>query len=89
VPILIILINVLFSVYYLLIIIRGFLPFISFTRFKGIVRPIEFLTDPVIRPLRLALPPEKFWGMDFAPFVAIILLWILQRGIIYLLGGGF
>lgn len=83
----IITINVIFSAYYLLIIIRGFLPFINFTRFKGIVRPIEILTDPVIRPLRLGMPPERLGGMDFAPFVAIILLWLLQRWIISLLGG--
>ncbi|MFA4905407.1 MAG: YggT family protein [Candidatus Margulisiibacteriota bacterium] len=83
----IILINVLFSAYYLLIIIRGFLPFIGITRFKWLVDPVVLLTDPVLKPLRLGMPPDRLNGMDFAPFVAIVLLWLLQRWIISLLGG--
>lgn len=83
----IILINILFSAYYLLIIIRGFLPYIGFTRFKWLVDPVNLLTDPVIKPLRMGMPPDRLNGMDFAPFVAIVLLWLLQRWIISLLGG--
>lgn len=80
-------INILFSAYYILLALRAFLPWVPQNRMIWWARLISGLTDPLLNPIRLGLPPEKI-GMDVSPFVGIILAWLLQHFIInYLLGG--
>lgn len=62
-------VNLLFSIYYVLLILRASLP-----RFKR----LNALTDPVLRIIRLGLPPQQV-GWDASPAVALFLLFILQR----------
>ena len=79
-------INCLFSVYYLLILIRILLPFIPHNRDYFLIRPIFAATEPLLLPIRLGLPPTVF-GYDVSPFMVILLLVIVQKMIIYLIGG--
>jgi YggT family protein len=79
-------VNLLFSLYYLLIIVRMFLSWFPESRFQKNFRFVYRLTDPLLSVIRLGLPPEKI-GVDASPFVAIIFLWVLQRVIIGILGG--
>jgi YggT family protein len=66
--------------------IRVFLPFVPHNPQHPLVKPVFDLTDPVLIPIRQGLPPMKF-GYDVAPFIIILVLALLQRLIMYFLGG--
>ena len=76
--ILIFLINFVFSLYYVLFLIRAFLPWFPQMKFNIIVKAINKLTDPFLSPIKQGLPPI-IMGMDVSPFIAIILFWVIQR----------
>ena len=67
-------INFFFSLAYIILIIRAVLPWITSSHDNLVSR----LTDPLLGPLRQALPPQKI-GMDVSPAVAIILIWLIQK----------
>ena len=51
----------------------------KFSPYRGFPKFLRTLVDPVLIPLRGILPaPAKTGGMDFAPFVAIILLQVVR-----------
>lgn len=79
-------INFLFAVYYLLILARVVLPFVPHQRHHPLIKPVYDLTDPVLVPVRQGLPPGRI-GFDASPFIVILLLALLQRIILYLIGG--
>ncbi len=68
----------LFSVIYLLLILRALAPFIDRSRSNNWLRPVYSATDWLLNLFRAGLPPEKI-GMDVSPYVAIILLYLVQR----------
>jgi len=84
VDILIFTVKLIFQVYIFIILIRAILPWIPHSRFSPLIAPIYVFTDPVLNPIRRGLPPMRI-GIDASPFVAIILLWLLQQLIIKLL----
>jgi len=43
---------------------------------RTILRVIERLTEPVLRPIRRVLP--SFGGIDFSPIVLLLILWLAQ-----------
>ena len=43
-------------------------------------RGLNTLTEPIYRPIRRVLPDTG--PMDFAPFVVLILIWILQDAVL-------
>ncbi len=65
-------INFLFSGLYIILALAAFSPWLR------MLRPISVLADPFLRVIRQALPPQKI-GFDFAPFVMIMFLWLIQR----------
>lgn len=77
-------INLVFSICYILILARAVLSWIPHNRFHPLVQPVYTLTEPILSPIRRGLPPIRI-GIDASPFVAIILLWILQKIILWLL----
>ena len=81
---LIFLINLFFQVYILLIVVRAILPWIPHNRFNPLIAFVYEVTDPILQPIRRGLPPMKI-GIDASPFVAIVLLWILQQIILRIL----
>ena len=48
-----------------------------------IIRFVYQLTDPIIEPVRRALPATG--GMDFSPIIVMVGLWIAERIIISLM----
>ena len=69
------LINILFSLYSLVIIARAFLPLVGADPFNPIVRFIYDITEPVLAPLR-RFTIIGMW--DFSPLAALIILTIIQ-----------
>jgi len=84
---LIFIINLIFEIFYILILIRAILSFIPHNRFHPLINPVYFLTEPVLRIFRLALPPTIFGkaGMDVSLVITIIILWLLHQIILKLL----
>ena len=44
---------------------------------RSIVRGLDAVTAPIYRPIRRVLP--DFGGLDFAPMIVLLLIYILQR----------
>jgi YggT family protein len=76
--------NLAFDLAYLLIVIRAFLTYLPHNRYHPIIKPAYDMTEPLLSIIRKGLPPEKI-GMDASPFIAIILLYLLQQGLLRLL----
>ncbi len=43
---------------------------------RRIVRGIDAVTDPILRPIRRLIPP--LGGLDFSPVILLIILYVLQ-----------
>lgn len=67
-----------FSVFYLLLVLRALAPLVDRNRTIGWLRPVYQSTDWLLNPFRAGLPPEKI-GMDVSPYVAILILYLVQR----------
>jgi YggT family protein len=78
------LINFTFNIAYILIVIRAFLTYLPHNRFHPIIRPAYDMTEPLLSIIRKGLPPEKI-GLDASPFIAIVLLYMLQQVLLNIL----
>lgn len=76
--------NLLFSACYLVLVARAVLPWIPHDRKHPLLRPVYEMTDPVLNPIRIALPPQKI-GFDVSPFLVMILLWFIQGFVVRIL----
>jgi len=76
--------NLVFDVAYVLIVIRAFLPYIPHNRYHPIVKPAYDATEPLLSIIRKGLPPARI-GLDASPFIAIILLYLLQQVLLKIL----
>lgn len=79
-------IQTLFSLYSICLIARTFLEMVI-GPYHSVVVFLRAITEPVLAPLRRILPIVQIGGMglDLAPLVALILLWILERIVVSLL----
>lgn len=48
-------------------------------RFREVTGFVESLTEPILKPFRRILPPEKTGGLDLSPIFAITALQIIGR----------
>ena len=81
-------IQALFLVYYVLLIVRVVFSWIGIPSQKAALTLFRFVydvTEPYLGIFRRFLPPMG--GMDFSPFIGIILLNVLQRIIVGLVVG--
>ena len=63
------------NVYSIIIIIRAVISWFPIDYYHPINVVIRNLTDPVLKPIRKLIPTS---GIDFSPFIVIILLGILK-----------
>jgi YggT family protein len=78
------LINFVFDVAYILIVIRAFLTYLPHNRHQMLIKPIYEATEPILSMIRNGLPPAWI-GVDASPFIAIILLYVIQQVLLRLL----
>ena len=76
----------LLSLYTWVIIARAIISWVNADPYNPIVRFLHLATEPVLRPLRRLVPPEKLGGLDLSPLVAIVLLQFLKNGLVYSFG---
>ena len=70
--------RLIFSLAYLLLVVLAVAPWLSRGRTDERLRFLYTLTDWLLGPIRAGLPPEKL-GYDVSPYVAIVLLYLIQR----------
>jgi len=64
------------TLYIWVIIIGAVISWVNPDPYHPVVRVINRLTEPVLRPIRRVLPPIS--GLDFSPVVAIFIIYLLQ-----------
>lgn len=70
-------IDILYWVFWILILARVILSFTRTSPYHPLVRLVYELTEPVLAPIRRILPPMG--GLDFSPLIALLLLDLLRR----------
>ncbi|MGB9776971.1 MAG: YggT family protein [Anaerolineae bacterium] len=77
------LINALFTLYTLAIIARALLPVFGLSYAHPVMRFLYTITEPLLAPIRRRLP---YGGpVDFSPLVLILLLWLVEQVLIWVL----
>jgi len=71
-------VNLGFDVAYILVVIRAFLTYLPHNRYHPLIKPAYDATEPFLSVIRKGLPPSKI-GIDATPFIAIVLLYLLQQ----------
>jgi YggT family protein len=77
------LIDTLFALYTLAIIARALLPVFGLGYAHPVMRFLYTITEPLLAPIRRRLPYAGPW--DFSPLVLILLLWLAEQMLIWLL----
>ena len=77
IPLLLRLINLVFTLYTLAFIARAFLSWMRISYYHPVARFLIQITEPVLAPLRRYIPPVG--GMDFTPMVALLILWFVEQ----------
>jgi YggT family protein len=72
-----------FSLVMLAIFIRVIASWFGVSEFRSWMRPLVFLSDWIIRPIRRILPPTGM--IDFSPMVAWLVLWVARGFVLGLL----
>jgi len=74
----------LINLYMWAIIIRALLSWVSPDPHNPIVRFLERLTEPALKPIRALLPPHRI-GIDLSPLIAVLLIQFLVQTLRYAL----
>lgn len=77
IPLLLRLINLVFTLYTLAFIARAFLSWMRISYYHPVARFLIQITEPVLAPLRRYIPPVG--GLDFTPMVALLILWFVEQ----------
>ena len=70
------LVNLAFTVYSLTIVLRALLPWFGISYHHPLMRFLLRVTEPLLAPIRRMMPSTG--GLDFAPMVALFVLWALE-----------
>ena len=70
-------------IYIWIIIIGAIISWVNPDPYHPVVKTINRLTEPVLKPIRRIIPP--LGGLDFSPVVAIFLVYLIQILVIPLL----
>jgi len=67
-------VHIILMVYVWIIILRAILSWIQIPTPRSVAVLIYSLTEPVLKPLRRILPPNKMGGFDISPMLLILLI---------------
>ncbi len=73
--------DVVLNIYMWVIIIRALISWVNPDPYNPIVQILQRVTEPVLRPLRKLVPPYKV-GIDFSPFIAVLVIIFLRTALI-------
>ena len=69
------LIMTLLRLYSFLIIAAALISWVQPNPYNPIVQFLRRATEPVLRPIRAVLPPERMGGLDISPMIVLLLIW--------------
>lgn len=72
------LLNVIFTVFYWLILIRALISWVNPDPYNPIVQFLYKTTEPILYPIRRMLPFQFNVGIDISPIIAFLLLIFLK-----------
>jgi len=68
----------LLDLYVIVIIAAALITWVRPNPYNPIVRFLRQITEPVLRPVRQLVPPEKLGGLDISPIIVIVIIrWIV------------
>ena len=76
----------LIDAYFWIILIRALLSWVNPDPRNPIVRFLVAVTEPVLKPLRKLVPPQKLGGIDLSPLLAILTLQFVRNGLVLSFG---
>ena len=56
------------------VIVSWLINFRKLSPYNGFVRGLNKIVNPILDPVRRALPPSKMGGMDLSPLIAIVVI---------------
>jgi|GEM_PF-1028598 len=77
-------INFIFSLIYILVVLRALLPWISNSRQNPVLGLVYAICDPFLNVIRFGLPPKAI-GMDVSPFIILILVYLIHQFILQII----
>ncbi len=66
----------------ILVIVRALLSWVNPDPYNALVRAINTLSEPFLKPFRRLLPPWKLNGLDLSPVFAVLSLEFVRRFVI-------
>jgi YggT family protein len=69
------------------IVVRALLSWVNADPYNGLVRAIQVISEPFLKPFRRLLPPWKLGGIDLSPVFAILVIEFIRRFLIASLWG--
>lgn len=72
------LVHLIYMLYVAAIILRSLLPWFGVSPYHPAMRFLLQITEPLLAPLRRTLRPMA-GGLDFTPWIALIVLYILEQ----------
>lgn len=79
------LISIVAEIIFLALIIRAVLSWVSVAALQPVARFFNMITDPLIEPVRRRMPSTG--GIDFSPLVVMLLVWLVEYVLLFLLHG--
>ena len=68
----------LLDLYVIVIIAAALISWVQPNPYNPIVRFLRQITEPVLRPVRQLVPPEKLGGLDISPIIVIVIIrWLV------------
>lgn len=74
--------DVILIIYMWVVIIRAVLSWVNVPSFYPLTVVLYRLTEPVLRPLRRIVPPNKVGGVDITPIIVIIIILFIDSFIV-------
>ncbi len=74
--------DIILTTFKCIVLIRAVISWVNPDPYNPIVQFLVRMTEPVLRPIRKLMPPWKTAGLDFSPFVVIIVIIFLDYALI-------
>ncbi|MEJ5172155.1 MAG: YggT family protein [Hydrogenothermaceae bacterium] len=72
------LLNTVLEIYKWIVIVSALISFVNPDPYNPVVKILRNLTEPVYRRIR-QLIPTVYYSIDFAPFIVVLVIYIIQR----------
>ncbi len=75
-------VRIILNIYVFIVIIRVVLSWFMVPSLRPLAVIVYHFTEPVLRPLRRLIPPNKMGGIDITPIIVIFIIIFINRFIV-------